>query len=151
MTVQAIIAGAADTAVGKLEGSTCLGLHAESAASAIADAKPLEIAIGAVKLAVTAFIVPFAFVYGEGLLLVGNGTDIVVSSVTAVLGVLLLSIAVEGYWRQRLIALPRICFGIAGLLFITPSWWAVAAAMVFVAIAILATPHLRPNGHKLPA
>ncbi|MEQ8731923.1 thiolase family protein [Roseitalea porphyridii] len=38
MTVQAIIAGAADTAVGKLDGSTCLGLHAEAAASAIADA-----------------------------------------------------------------------------------------------------------------
>ncbi len=33
-----IIAGAADTAVGKLEGSTCLGLHSEAAAAAIADA-----------------------------------------------------------------------------------------------------------------
>jgi len=121
------------------------------AASAIADAKPLEIATGAVKLAITAFIVPFAFVYGEGLLLKGAWADIAVSCLTAVVGVLFLSIAVEGYWRQRLTALARICFGIAGLLFITPSWWAVAAAMVCVAIAIIASPHLRPNGHKLPA
>lgn len=121
------------------------------AASAICDAKPLEIAIGAVKLAITAFIVPFAFVYGEGLLLEGSWTNIVVSCSTAVVGVLFLSIAVEGYWRQRLAALPRLGFGIAGLLFITPSWWAIAAAMVFVAIAIIATPHLRPNGHNLPA
>lgn len=121
------------------------------AASAIADARPLEIALGAVKLAITAFIVPFAFVYGEGLLLEGSWTDIIVSSATAIVGVLFLSIAVEGYWRQRLAALPRIGFGIAGLLFIAPSWWAIAAAVACVAIAIVASPHLRPNGHNLPA
>lgn len=45
MTAAAIIAGAADTAVGKLEGSTCLGLHAEAAAAAVADAglRPADI------------------------------------------------------------------------------------------------------------
>lgn len=38
MSRPAIIAGVADTAVGKLEGSSCLGLHSAAAASAIADA-----------------------------------------------------------------------------------------------------------------
>ncbi|MEQ5856890.1 TRAP transporter fused permease subunit [Halomonas sp. YLB-10] len=121
------------------------------AASAIADASPLKIAVGAVRLAITAFIVPFAFVYGEGLLMVGSWEAITVSCVTAVVGVLLLSIAVEGFWRQRLARLPRLGFGLAGLLFITPSWWAVVAAMLVGTLAIIATPHLRLHGHKEPA
>lgn len=33
------------------------------------------IATGAVRLAITAFIVPFAFVYGDGLLMVGGLAD----------------------------------------------------------------------------
>ncbi|MDI5984206.1 TRAP transporter fused permease subunit [Halomonas sp. M4R5S39] len=119
------------------------------AASAIADAKPLEIATGAVRLAITAFIVPFAFVYGEGLLMVGDWMEIAVTSTTAVVGVLLLSIAVEGYWRGRVAMLPRLGFGLAGLLFITPSGWAVALAMIVVAMAIIGTPHLRLHRQKL--
>lgn len=121
------------------------------AASAIADAKPLEIATGAVRLAITAFIVPFAFVYGEGLLMVGDWMEIAVTSTTAVVGVLLLSIAVEGYWRGRVAMLPRLGFGLAGLLFITPSGWAVALAMIVVAMAIIGTPHLRLHRQKLTA
>ncbi|MCC5988547.1 MAG: thiolase family protein [Pararhodobacter sp.] len=38
MKARAIIAGVGDTAVGKLEGSSCLALHAEAAAAAVADA-----------------------------------------------------------------------------------------------------------------
>lgn len=45
MSAAPIIAGIGDTAVGRLEGSSCLGLHAEAAAAAIADAglKPADI------------------------------------------------------------------------------------------------------------
>ncbi|MDI5936085.1 TRAP transporter permease [Halomonas kalidii] len=121
------------------------------AASAIADAKPLEIATGAVRLAITAFIVPFAFVYGEGLLMVGDWVEIAVTCITAVIGVLLLSIAVEGYWRGRVTMFPRLGFGLAGLLFIAPSWWAVALAVFLVSMAIISTPHLKLHRHKVIA
>ncbi|MBR0671653.1 thiolase family protein [Neoroseomonas soli] len=45
MTRRAIITGAADTAVGEVPGSTCMGLHAEAASLALADAglKPSDI------------------------------------------------------------------------------------------------------------
>ncbi|MBR0681543.1 thiolase family protein [Roseomonas eburnea] len=45
MKQRAIITGAADTAVGELPGSTCMGLHAEAASLALADAglKPSDI------------------------------------------------------------------------------------------------------------
>ncbi|WP_129138982.1 TRAP transporter permease [Modicisalibacter coralii] len=121
------------------------------AASAIADAKPTEIAIGAVKLAITAFIVPFAFVYGEGLLLVGSWPNIAMSCLTAVAGVLLLSIGIEGYWRKPLKTLQRVGFGVAGLMFIVPSWWTVIVAIVIFGICFVTTPHLRHSDHKIPA
>ncbi|KXS38055.1 MAG: hypothetical protein AWU55_1858 [Halomonadaceae bacterium T82-2] len=121
------------------------------AASAIADAKPTEIAIGAVKLAITAFIVPFAFVYGEGLLLVGNWLDIAISCLTAVIGVLILSIAIEGYWRKNLTAFPRVGFGVAGLMFIIPTWWTVILAIAIFGVCFISTPHLRHSNHKIPA
>ncbi|HEX2184489.1 MAG TPA: thiolase family protein, partial [Chloroflexota bacterium] len=38
MSRRAIITGAADTAVGELPGSSCMGLHAEAASLALADA-----------------------------------------------------------------------------------------------------------------
>ncbi|WP_236020417.1 thiolase family protein [Sabulicella rubraurantiaca] len=45
MTQRAIITGVADTAVGDLPGSSCMGLHAEAASRALADAglKPSEV------------------------------------------------------------------------------------------------------------
>jgi TRAP transporter 4TM/12TM fusion protein len=113
------------------------------AAAAIADAKPLEIAVGAVRLAITAFVVPFAFVYGDGLLLNGSLGNILVSCSTAVVGVILLSIGVEGYWKDRLNTAARLGFAIAGLLFIFPSVIAIAVAIAIALGSMMMTPHLR--------
>lgn len=113
------------------------------AAAAIADAKPLEIAVGAVRLAITAFIVPFAFIYGEGLLMEGSWVTIATSCLTAVVGVIFLSIGVEGYWKDRLEAPARFAFALAGLLFIFPSVIAIAVALFVTATAMMMTPHLR--------
>lgn len=115
------------------------------AAAAIADAKPLEIAVGAVRLAITAFIVPFAFVYGDGLLMNGSTMNIVTSCVTAMIGVVLLSIGVEGYWKERLSTAARLGFGIAGLLFIFPSIIAIVIALALFVASMLITPHLRSS------
>jgi TRAP transporter 4TM/12TM fusion protein len=113
------------------------------AAAAIADAKPLGIAIGAVRLAITAFIVPFAFMYGDGLLMSGSWIDITTACVTAGVGVVMLSIGIEGYWKEALSTPARIGFGLSGLLFIFPSTIAIAIAMLLTAISVMMTPHLR--------
>ena len=115
------------------------------AAAAIADAKPLGIAVGAVRLAITAFIVPFAFVYGDGLLMNGSVANIIISCATAVVGVILLSIGVEGYFKARLNTLARLGFGIAGLLFIFPSVAAIGVALVLTLATTMLTPHLRTS------
>lgn len=113
------------------------------AASSIADAKPLGIAVGAVKLAITAFVIPFAFMYGEGLLLTGSIVDIILSCVTATIGVIVLSVGIEGYWKDSLTTVPRLSLIIAGLLCMAPSAVALVVGSAFIVIAIACTPHIR--------
>jgi len=113
------------------------------AASAIADAKPLGIAVGAVRLAITAFVVPFAFMYGEGLLLEGPITGIILNCLTASLGVIVLSAGIEGYWRAPLSGIARAMLLVAGLMFLAPSIIALGIATALVMAVVLITPHLR--------
>lgn len=113
------------------------------AASAIADAKPLGIAVGAVKLAITAFVVPFAFMYGPGLLLEGPISGILLNCATAIIGVVVLSAGVEGFWRAPLSGITQTILIFAGLMFLAPSLIAFGIGCALVIIAVLSTPHLR--------
>ncbi|WP_208539120.1 TRAP transporter permease [Algihabitans albus] len=112
------------------------------AASAIADANPLHIAFTAVRLAITAFIVPFAFIYGDGLLLQGDLLNVTLACTTALAGVLILAVAVEGYLKAPLGALPRLLFAGAGLLLIVPTLISAAAAFGLLVLAVVLTPGL---------
>ena len=112
------------------------------AAAAIADANPLHIAFTAVRLAITAFIVPFAFISGDGLLLQGDALNVAVACTTALAGVLILAVAVEGYLKGPLGPLPRLLFAAAGLLLIVPTIVSAAAALGLLILALILTPGL---------
>ena len=66
-------------------------------ASGIAESDPWKTGFAAINIAAVAFIVPFMFVYGPELLLIGETVDIVISIVSAVIGVVALSAATQGY------------------------------------------------------
>lgn len=99
------------------------------AASSIAEANPLSIAGLAVKFALAAFIVPFAFVYQSGLLLQGDLVGIAVPIVTTVIGVIAIALAMEGYLRGPIAAWARLLIFAAGLCLITDHLWAIAAGL----------------------
>jgi TRAP transporter 4TM/12TM fusion protein len=70
------------------------------AASAIANANPLQIAVNAVKIAVGAFVVPFAFLFNNALVLQGSPTEIVLAFAFAATGLALIAAATEAFiWR----------------------------------------------------
>jgi len=85
------------------------------AASSIAEDNPLYIAVLAVKFALAAFLVPFAFVYGPELLMIGSPAEILVAAFTAAAGLVLISAAIEGYLDRALSIGFRLPLALAGL------------------------------------
>ncbi|MGB7084567.1 MAG: TRAP transporter fused permease subunit [Phormidesmis sp.] len=114
------------------------------AASAIADSNPLQTGVVAVRLAATAFVVPFGFIYRPDFLLFGSGGfEIALSCLSAAVGVVLMAIAIEGYLQQPLPPLPRLLVGIAGIGLIVPSGLSLLLAVIFLALAVNLSPIVR--------
>jgi TRAP transporter 4TM/12TM fusion protein len=89
------------------------------AASSIARANPMAIAMLCCRLAMVGFLIPFVFIYHPGLLLIGTSNTIAVSMVVVTLAVVALVSASEGYLFVPLSIFWRALFGIAGALLIT--------------------------------
>ena len=114
------------------------------AASSIAEDNPLLIAVMAVKFALAAFIVPFAFVYGPELLMLGSWHLILVSTVTAAAGLILIAGALEAYFHRHLVSYERVLLGVAGIGLIIPNLNS-AGASVFLMLAYGLYQHFFPR------
>ncbi len=106
------------------------------AASSIAEDNPLLIAILAVKFALAAFIVPFAFVYGPELLMVGPWHLILTSLATAIVGLILIGAAVEAYFMAPLAIWERALLAVTGFGLVVPNVLVSVAAFLVAAIYI---------------
>lgn len=110
------------------------------AAAGIAKASPMKIAIIACKLGITAFIIPFMFIYGPSLLFQGSISEILGSSATALFGVTVLSFGMQGQmFSVRLAAIERILMVAAALLLIDPGLTTDLIGMSLVAAAFVST------------
>jgi TRAP transporter 4TM/12TM fusion protein len=117
------------------------------AASSIAEDNPLLIAALAVKFAIAAFIVPFAFVYSTELLMFGPWYSILTALATAAIGVIMVAAAVEGFFRRVLPGYSRLLAGAGGLCLIAHDLTATIIGLVLSAAAIGAA-HLWPVEQK---
>jgi TRAP transporter 4TM/12TM fusion protein len=79
------------------------------AGAGIAKSDPMKTGWVAMKLGIAAYIVPFMFIYGPSLLLMGTPTEIITTVITASIGIYAMAAAVEGwllreaFWYERLI------------------------------------------------
>jgi TRAP transporter 4TM/12TM fusion protein len=118
------------------------------AAASIAEDNPLHIAVLSVRLALAAFVVPFGFIYRPEILLVGSPLGILGATLSAVLGVFLLALAVEGYWRGALRSWQRLLLAAAGLSMFASSLPITLVGLAVAALLWLATPGMRkPRPH----
>lgn len=107
------------------------------AAAPIAGASPMKIGYTAMRLAIILYILPFLFVISPSLLLQGPVVYILVDSVTAVLGIMLMAGGIERYiLGVGMITGPMaIPFIIAGVLLVYPLW---SISLVGLGIYVLA-------------
>jgi TRAP transporter 4TM/12TM fusion protein len=89
-------------------------------AASIAQASPMKTAFTAMRLGWTAYIVPFLFVASPALLLIGDGIDIAMAVVSALVGVWAVSVGVVGFLGHRRSPGVRIAFVLGGILFLVP-------------------------------
>lgn len=107
-------------------------------AAGLAGASWLEVGLLAMRLTLSGFLVPFAFVYMPGLLMNGSAGEIVVQVASVVLGVLALSAGLMGYMLTRLrLPLRLILILAASLLFYPNLPTSVAGTAGVAAIALL--------------
>jgi len=91
------------------------------AGAGIAKAKPLEVGFTACKIGISAFLVPFIFAYGDSLLWEGSISTILFATVTALLGVTMLSFAVQSRaFSLKLSRLESIVLFMTSILLIKP-------------------------------
>jgi TRAP-type uncharacterized transport system fused permease subunit len=106
------------------------------AASAIAQANPMAIAVHSVKLCLAAFAVPFVFVFGPELLWLGPLWKTAITFITAAIALILLSGAIERYSRWADSWWTRLLLAVGALSLLTPILWLTGIGIVLVAIAI---------------
>lgn len=90
------------------------------AASGIAGSGLWETGANAMKLAASGFIIPFIFCYSPELLLMGSVGHIVFAITTAVLGCMILAIALGGWFQVNLSIISRVILFPCSILLIMP-------------------------------
>jgi TRAP transporter 4TM/12TM fusion protein len=122
------------------------------AAASIAQADPMRTGWAAVKFGWIAYVIPVLFVMSPTLIMIGDPGAIILSVVTAVIGIWLVSIAITGHLIDKVSPAVRVLFALAGLLSLVPAA-AFEGALITDAIgvvagaALLATEFLRARRH----
>lgn len=90
-------------------------------AASIAKANPMKTALTSMRLGWTAYIIPFLFVTTPSLLLIGETSQVVITVISALIGVWAVSVGFAGYLKNKLNLVFRFGFVIAGGLFLLPN------------------------------
>lgn len=112
---------------------------AAMAGAGIARANPMRTGLTASRLAIAAFLVPYAFVLSPQLLLVNvsNPVQVIWPLLTCVVGLFSLSGALSGYLLGNLAAWERAFYGIGGVLLVEPSGYTDLIGLGLIAVAFL--------------
>jgi len=90
------------------------------AAAGLSGGDPMKTGFQAVKLALAGFIVPYMFVFNNQLLLLNTTAPVAVrTTITSIIGVAMIGIAIEGYLKKKVPSALRIASFIGAMLLIT--------------------------------
>lgn len=90
-------------------------------ASGLANAKWFKVGCLSCMIALPVFIIPFTFCYNQALLLSGPILSVIISVVTAIIGVVFIDISVTGYFKKNVCLIVRVILVIAGLFMVLPN------------------------------
>lgn len=106
---------------------------ASYAAAGIADANPMQTGWVAFRMVIPSFIIPFLFVMNPALIMDGAPLDIIVSSLTAVVGIYLFNAFAIGYLQYKMNLWERLLSLASAILFVLPMWQTVVPGILIYA------------------
>lgn len=115
------------------------------AAAAIAQSPVVPTSIEAVKLALPAFVLPYAFVANSALITIGTAWDVTVTVIFAVLSMIAMGMAVQGYCYRNLDPVFRLLFLAVSLGMITP-WVQWNVISLVVGLVLMGWEYFRMRG-----
>ena len=114
------------------------------AANSISGAGLWKGGLAAIKLGATGYIIPFMFVYGPSLLMIGDWTAVVMTSITALIGVTLLAAGLHGYFLRTAAWWERWLLVGAAFVLINPGLVTDTIGLSLLAIVVVSQKFLRP-------
>jgi len=117
-------------------------------AAGISGGNPWGTGFRAVRLGFAAFLVPWAFVFNPGILMIGSPLNVLLTSLFVILGAMSVGVAFEGYFLKRLKMWERIMAALGGILVFFPKPTTRAVGLGILAlltvIQIMHTKRQRP-------
>ncbi len=107
------------------------------AGAGVADADPVKTGFKAAKLAIVGFVIPYMFVYNPALIVHGAVWDIILSSLTALCGVVILAAGMQGWLLAKTEPIERWMIIAAGFAMITPHFIVTLGGFVLAAFVII--------------
>ena len=108
-------------------------------ACGISGGDPMKTGFIAMRLGIAKYILPFLFVYSPSLLLMGPIGKITIAVTTAIIGISILSIGLEGFCLIRITPLHRSLFIVGGALVLAPinlSWGIMITGLILSTLAV---------------
>ncbi|MCB1745391.1 MAG: DUF3394 domain-containing protein, partial [Gammaproteobacteria bacterium] len=107
------------------------------AANSLSGAGIWDSGIAAMKLAATGYIIPFMFVYGPAILLIGSWDRVAMAVVSACLGIVCLASSLHGYLLRNSYFWERILLFAAALVLIKPGVGTDAIGLALFVLVLL--------------
>ena len=119
--------------------------------AAIAEANAMKTGFVSVKLGIVAFIIPFMFVYEPSLLLMGDPLTIVLSTLSALIGVISLAGGMQGYLLADCRTWERAALLLSGLVLIYPGMLTDIMGLVLLVLVSLTQWNRKKNLKPAPS
>ena len=106
------------------------------AAAGLAGANPMKTGVEAFRIAIPSFIIPFMFVISPALLMQGPALTVLQVTITAIFGVMCMSVCFEGYLIRSLNFVERILFFVTGIVLMLPMSKAILPGFALLGILV---------------
>lgn len=119
-------------------------------AAGIAGSAPMKTGFTSMRLGIAAYLVPFAFCYSLGLLLIGSAGDIVLAVLTTFIAVTAIAIALSGYLYEKLKIPQIVLFVIGGIMLLVPRHTTQGTGFLLI-MFLFAWEHIKAKRRKRPS